>query len=59
MCERLRNAALANALLTVAATVVLATLVLHLWNADLGVPFLPGGTGYLQLVGWRLTPTLP
>jgi phosphoglycerol transferase len=63
MRERLRNAELAYALLTVAATAVLATLVLHLWNASLGVPFLPGGDGYLQLMqikgeldtGWVLT----
>jgi hypothetical protein len=51
------------ALLAVAGTSVLAALVLHLWNASLGVPFSPGGDGYLVLMqikgaldtGWVLS----
>jgi phosphoglycerol transferase len=53
----------AYALVTVAATSVLAALVLHLWSATLGVPFAPGGDGYQTLMqvkgvldnGWILT----
>jgi phosphoglycerol transferase len=51
------------ALLAVLATSVLASLVLRLWDATLGISFLPGGDGYLVLMqvkgvldnGWVLS----
>lgn len=51
------------ALLAVVASSALAALVLRLWDATLGIPFLPGGDGYLVLMqvkgvldnGWVLS----
>ena len=44
-----RHPEIAYASLSVAATSLLAAVVLRLWNATLGVPFWPGGDGYLVL----------
>lgn len=63
MLRRAREIDVVFALLTVAATSVVAALVLHLWNASLGVPFAPAGDGYYVLMqikgvldnGWVLT----
>jgi hypothetical protein len=63
MRQRLRNPEVGYALLTMAATSVLVVLVLHLWNASLGVPLFPSGDGYYALMqikgvldnGWVLS----
>jgi hypothetical protein len=50
MLRRARDTDAAYAVLTAVASSLLAAVVLHLWNADLGVPFFPGGDGYLALM---------
>jgi hypothetical protein len=63
MHQRLRSPELWYALVAMGATSVLAALVLHLWNASLGVPLFPSGDGFYALMqikgeldnGWVLT----
>jgi hypothetical protein len=63
MRQRLRSPELRYALLAMAASSVLAALVLHLWNASLGVPLSPSGDGFYALMqikaeldtGWVLS----
>ena len=58
-----RHPEIAYASLSVIASSLLAAVVLRLWNATLGVPFWPGGDGYLVLMqvknvldnGWVLS----
>jgi hypothetical protein len=53
MLRRARHPDVGYALLAAVASVVLAVLVLRLWNGSLGVPWAPGGDGYIVLMQAR------
>jgi hypothetical protein len=50
MLRRARHPDVGCALLAAVASSIVAVLVLRLWNGALGVPFAPGGDGYLVLM---------